>query len=302
MPNSTMREVVPGPEGEGAFGKKVVAWNDRALLGEWRERWASLANERLLELGHDIRIDHRSYAEQGIALEPQHKIGPAGSRRGLRVGADREENAERAAEHREIARRNGEKIIAEPEVVLDAITRQHSTFTRRDLARFVDRHTADAAQFERALAKAEASPELVRLGIDGRGQARFSTRAMLEIERRMEVAAASIAARDSHRVSRVAGWRALQAAERQDWCSGRSSARRIATSPRGRIFPWWWATPGPARARCSGWRGRRRKQRASRCAARRCPASPPRGWRRDRAFRAAPWRAWSGAGGRAARR
>jgi ATP-dependent exoDNAse (exonuclease V) alpha subunit len=65
-----------------------------------------------------------------------------------------------------------------------------------------------------AAAKAEASPELVRLGTDGRGHERFSTRAMLEIERRMEGAAATIATRDNHRVSRVAGWRALQAAER----------------------------------------------------------------------------------------
>ena len=39
----TMREVVPGRDGqseEGGFGKKVVAWNDRALLADWRERWA----------------------------------------------------------------------------------------------------------------------------------------------------------------------------------------------------------------------------------------------------------------------
>ena len=143
----TMREVVPGRDGhpeETGFGKKVVAWNDRALLGTWRERWASLANERLAEQGHDVRIDHRSHAEQGIELEPQHKIGPAGMRRERRG-----EDAERAAEHVEIGRRNGERIIAEPAIVLDAITRQHSTFTRRDLARFVSRHTADAAQFDR---------------------------------------------------------------------------------------------------------------------------------------------------------
>jgi ATP-dependent exoDNAse (exonuclease V) alpha subunit len=38
----------------------------------WRERWAELANERLAELGHDIRVDHRSYAAQGIELEPQN--------------------------------------------------------------------------------------------------------------------------------------------------------------------------------------------------------------------------------------
>jgi len=72
-----------------------------------------------------VRIDHRSYAEQGIPLEPQHKIGPAGARR-----AERGENAERRAEHDAIAKRNGEKIIAEPGVALDALTRQHSTFTK----------------------------------------------------------------------------------------------------------------------------------------------------------------------------
>ncbi len=208
----TMREVVPGREGheeEGAFGKKVVAWNDRALLGEWRERWAEMANARLLELGHDIRIDHRSYAEQGIDLEPQHKIGPAGVRR-----EDREQDAERAAEHRDIARRNGDKLHDEPEIALRALTQQHSTFTRQELARFVDRHTDGAEQFSSVMAKVEAAPELVRLGQDGRGRDRFTTREMLDTEQRMEHAAGALADRDEHRVLQAAGWRAAKAAER----------------------------------------------------------------------------------------
>ena len=207
----TMREVVPGLEGheeEGAFGKKVVAWNDRALLGEWRERWAELANARLLELGHDIRIDHRSYVDQGINLEPQHKIGPAGVRR-----EDREQDAERAAEHRDIARRNGDKLRDEPEIALRALTQQHSTFTRQELARFVDRHTDGAEQFASVMAKIEAAPELVRLGQDGRGRDRFTTREMLDTEQRMERAAGALADRDGHRVLQAACWRAARAAE-----------------------------------------------------------------------------------------
>ncbi len=191
----TMREVVQGPDGQGAFGKKVVAWNDRGLLAEWRNRWAEFANERLAELGHDVRIDHRSNAELGIALEPQNKIGPAGARR-----AERGEAAERAAEHVAIARRNGEAILADPGVVLDAITRQHSTFSRRDLARFVNRHTADAEQFGLVMAKVEASAELVRVGVDGRGEARFSTREMLAAERRMEAAALALSGSRTHAV------------------------------------------------------------------------------------------------------
>ena len=70
----SMREVATD-----GFGLKQRGWNDRALLRTWRERWATLANERLAEAGHDARIDHRSYADQGIALEPQNKIGPRGA-------------------------------------------------------------------------------------------------------------------------------------------------------------------------------------------------------------------------------
>ena len=192
----TMRAV--GPAG---FGQKVRAWNRTEVLVGWRERWAELVNERLAECGHDLRIDHRSYAEQGIGLEPQNKVGAAGSRRQARG-----EDAERAAEHEGIARRNGARIIDDPSMVLAALTRQQSTFTRRDLARFVDRHTADAEQFAQAMAKVEAASELVRLGRDGRGQERLTTREMLATEQRMEDAALRLAGRQTHRVA--LRWRA----------------------------------------------------------------------------------------------
>ncbi len=153
-----MREA--GPDG---FGLKRREWNDKALLRGWRERWAGLANERLAELGHDVRIDHRSYAEQGISLEPQHKIGPRGTHR------DEQLVLERVAEHRAIAQRNGERIAAEPKVALDALTHQHSTFTRHDLARFVSRHSDGADQFRDVLAKVEACPSWCGLGWTGGG-------------------------------------------------------------------------------------------------------------------------------------
>ena len=208
--SSVAREVwQAGRSEELGFGAKETAWNDRALLRGWRERWAELANARLAELGHDIRIDHRSYADQGIDLEPQHKIGPAGRRR-----EDRGENAERAAEHRAIARRNGETLLAEPEIALRALTQQHSTFTRPELARLVNRHTDDAEQFSAVMAKVETSPDLVRVGEDGRGRERFTTREMVQAEHRMEGAAAGMAGRDGHAVSPAAVWRAQRAAER----------------------------------------------------------------------------------------
>ena len=190
-----MRRVERGPDGEVGFGAKVREWNDRALLAGWREAWASHVNARLAELGIEARIDHRSYREQGVELEPQSKIGPAGARREARG-----ESAERAADHREIARRNGEKIVADPSVALDAITRGQSTFTEADLQRFVHRHSDDGEQYREVLSAVRASPELVALGRDGRGRERFSTREMLEVERRLERAGEGLCARADHEV------------------------------------------------------------------------------------------------------
>ncbi|GEL65436.1 hypothetical protein KBA01_27220 [Kozakia baliensis] len=177
------------------FGAKERAWNDRDLLLAWRERWASLANERLAALDLDMRIDHRSFAARGIDLEPQNKIGPAGARR-----EQRGEDAGRVAEHLAIARRNGARLIADPVIALDALTRQQSTFTRRDLARFVNRHTVDAEQFGAVMARIEACPALVAIGKDGRGRARFSTREMIGVEARLEEASLAMGRSAGHAV------------------------------------------------------------------------------------------------------
>src|SRR5215203_1933800 len=191
--------------GREGFGRKVRAWNGVAELQGWREAWTAQANACLAELGHEARIDHRSLKEQGLELEPQNKIGPAGARR-----AERGEAAERAAEHRARARRNGERIAADPDLALTALTHQHATFTRQDLACFVDRHTDGAEQFARVLAKVEASAEIVRLGKDDRGRERFTTRAMRATEARMERAAERLSEARGHRVSTAAQDAALR--------------------------------------------------------------------------------------------
>ncbi len=184
----TMREVR-----EDGFGKKNRDWNRTDLLEKWRERWSEHVNQRLAELDIDARIDHRSLEAQGIDLEPQHKIGPAASRMAAQ-GLE----SERAAEHLEIARANGDKIIANPGIALDAITRQQATFTTRDLARFIHRHSDGKEQFDQAMGAIRSSPDLVALGKDGRGEDRFTSRAMIEIEQRLINRAERLADRESH--------------------------------------------------------------------------------------------------------
>src|SRR6201997_3021120 len=136
----TMRQVSVNGD-ENGFGPKVRGWNRTEMVERWRERWATLANERLAELDIDARIDHRSLETQGIALEPQTQIGAPAKRIEVRGIEGEGLEADRAEMHREIARANGARIVADPSLGLDAITHQQSTFTHRDMAKFVHRHS-----------------------------------------------------------------------------------------------------------------------------------------------------------------
>jgi Ti-type conjugative transfer relaxase TraA len=210
----SMREV-----GEEGLGAKVRDWNRTDLLQHWREAWADHVNERLAQLDIDARVDHRSLDAQGIDLAPQHKIGAAAARmaaQGLQM--------ERVDEHREIARSNGEKLVANPVLALDAITHGQATFTTRDLAMFVHRHSEGKEQFDRVMAAVRSAPELVALGTDGRGDQRFTSRAMLETEQRLARATDVLAATDRHGV----------AERHRDIAIARAAARGLFLSPEQR--------------------------------------------------------------------
>jgi len=198
----TMREVDPD-----GFGRKVREWNEHENVERWRERWADHVNARLAELDIDARIDHRSLADQGIDLEPQSKIGGPAQRM-EQAG----QLADRAELHREIARENGERIIAEPGIALDAITHQQATFTNRDMAMFAHRHSDGAEQFNQVMGAVRASPDLIALGKNGRGEDRFTSRAMIEAEQRMQRAVDMMAEHERHGVSEKDREAALRAA------------------------------------------------------------------------------------------
>lgn len=166
----TMREVnIDG------FGKKVREWNGKDNLLLWRERWSEVANRHLALNGHDRRIDHRRLEEQGIELTPGIKVGASVAR----------EHMARLIEQQRVMYENGEKIYENPDIALKALTRQQSTFTHHDLAKFVNRHSVDSDQFERVYEKVKASEQMVHLGLDEQGRDRFTTIDMLDIEMKM---------------------------------------------------------------------------------------------------------------------
>ena len=192
---------------DDGFGAKVRDWNKTELLTHWREAWGTHVNARLAELNIDARIDHRSLEAQGIDLEPQHKIGPAAARM-----AEQGLTSERFDEHVEIARSNGDRILANPGIALDAITHHQATFTTRDLAMIVHRHSDGKEQFDSVMAAVKAAPDLVALGKDGRGDERFTSRDMIETEQRLERAADLLAGRGGHGLPAATTDRAVAAA------------------------------------------------------------------------------------------
>jgi Ti-type conjugative transfer relaxase TraA len=159
---------------EKGFGLKERSWNSKENLLIWREAWAEYTNKYLALNDIEQRIDHRTLEEQGVALESQKKIGQEMPRiRDLRM-----------EEHQRIARENGEKIFEDPAIALNAITYHQSTFTHQDLARFINRHTADTKQFQKAYEKVKGSEQIIALS-DEFGSRRFTTKEMLGLEQRM---------------------------------------------------------------------------------------------------------------------
>lgn len=195
---------------DGALGAKAVielANKDRQKAGipgtsqgditDIRREWAELTNEALERAGISARIDHRSYADQGVELTPTKHIGSdavAMDRRGLEADRIDIHNADRQEQARQIAER--------PEIILDKITATQAVFTRRDIAAELNRYIDDAGQFQGLLAKLENSPLLVEMEpANGRDPAKFSTREMIETERGMVECAERLARTGRHGVS-----------------------------------------------------------------------------------------------------
>ena len=225
----TMREITQREDGTADFGPKVREWNDHENVEHWRERWADHVNTRLAELDIDARIDHRSLADQGIDLEPQSKIGGPAHRMDAQGLV-----ADRAEMHREIARENGERIIADPGIALNAITHQQATFTNRDMAMFIHRHSDGQEQFNAAMRAVRNSPDLIALGKDGRGDDRFTSRDMIETEQRMSRAADRLAMDRNDGLSAATAY-AIRTAESAGLVLGaeQESALRHITGERG---------------------------------------------------------------------
>ena len=185
----TMRPI----DGAG-FGKKCRDWNSKEELLRWRQGWEDATNLALTREGHDLRIDHRSFEDQGIALEPGIHHGATAGR--AQTGDEYAQAKARLYKLEQAQRRNADAIVADPSLALRAITHQQATFTQRDLARWASTHTADRDDFERVRSAVMNSAELIDL--EG---GRYTSHEMVQAELALINGAQQLDERNSHKVS-----------------------------------------------------------------------------------------------------
>ncbi len=131
---------------------------DKETMKGWKIAWAETANRHLALAGHDIRLDGRSYMEQGLDGIAQKHLGPEKAAL-ARKGVEMYFAPAALARRQEMA----DRLLAEPELLLKQISNERSTFDEKDIARALHRYVDDPVDFANIRAGLMASDDLVLL-------------------------------------------------------------------------------------------------------------------------------------------
>ena len=210
--------VVPGPDGNplrNDAGKIVYELWAGSLddFNAFRDGWFACQNRHLAMAGLDIRVDGRSFEEQGIEVEPTIHIGVGATAIDRKAEQAKTQSSAGSPKLERIelqgARRgeNARRIRRQPEIVIDLITREKSVFDERDVAKILHRYIDDAALFQSLMVRVLQSPEALRLererisfATGTRVPAKYTTRELIRREAEMANRAIWLAGRSSHGV------------------------------------------------------------------------------------------------------
>ncbi|MBA3814522.1 MAG: AAA family ATPase [Alphaproteobacteria bacterium] len=203
---------------ETGMGPKERAWNKKELLLELRAQWQEYSNFHLKLNGHDVRIDHRSHKERGIEIEPQPKMGKGVLEMERRANPENKPDSfvtDKAQTFHDTQLRNLYRIMRRPDVVLDIVSKHHSTFMWADVQKVLHRYVDELTLFQKLEAKLKSSNELMLLKADPEGKSIYTTRTLLKAERSLIENADALGKANSHGVSASAIDPALEKANRE---------------------------------------------------------------------------------------
>ncbi len=220
-----------GPGGFGVKTRELDGFrNGSAEIEAIRKMWERIGNRALEEAGLDIRIDCRSFVDQGQDREATVHLGPVASgleRKGEetdlgdrnRAAQARNAERERVAAERDMAsaeivdlaaeraRRQEERELRaavrshNPPRILETLTEKRSTFSRGDLNRVLQKVILDPAERADMTDRILALPDVVGLRETADAPvSRYTTKNVLADEKRILEDAAALAAGDRHAV------------------------------------------------------------------------------------------------------
>jgi len=186
---------------------KIISYQfigNRKTLVDLRTGWAETASHHLAMAGHDVVLDLRSYAAQGIKLTPSAHIGPTGTQ--FSRTRQPSEAVTAALDAKAITR---DQLIAHPGRILDVVAAKMSVFDRRDVALALHTFIDDPTEFTTLLDAALQDKSLVVLkeGFGGIHEAhhtpaRLAMQAQIAVEAAMSRDAISVAGRARFAVPR----------------------------------------------------------------------------------------------------
>jgi ATP-dependent exoDNAse (exonuclease V) alpha subunit len=166
-------------------------WNKVSNLRDWRFEWAAFANDALERAGFDVRIDHRTLAEQNIEIKPSsynHWAADHAEAAG--------EIAREKARNAEVRARNEAYLLANPEHIIAIVSAQKSVFTEKDLSEAFQKRVSSIGKdaFDALMDRVMAATDLVRVGTDpAKAVGLFATRAQVAMDAQMLVDAVRLA-------------------------------------------------------------------------------------------------------------
>jgi len=134
-----------------------------------RKEWAEKVNQFLAREGLDIKIDHRSYEDQGLALIPTKHEG-YNARKLEREGIE----SRICSENRTIRDENQQRVSQYPELIFKELTAQKATFSEFDVIRVVQNRTLDHPQLAQHVYES-VMEKAIHIGHGFDGKKRFTS-------------------------------------------------------------------------------------------------------------------------------
>ena len=191
-----------GPKKGQPFYKLVIG--EKEDLARWKQGWAEIQNLHLERAGHSIRVDHRSYAEQGLTIQGGNHLGPAASAIRHREGTSYQFQVQV-----ETAEFNAKQVLNNPENIVRKVSHTRAIFSENDLVREAGKYLDSYEDIEAFRACVMSSPSLVKLVDEGLSEhtgrvvtaARYTTHETLDIETDLVGRARSMAKSNSHGIT-----------------------------------------------------------------------------------------------------